>query len=67
VADRDEHSGADARRRARRRRALDEVFGDVVPDVTKDESADSSGRRRARDDIDPRDDDIRREVPPHHT
>ncbi len=52
---------AEARRRAaaeqrRRRRDLDEVFGDVLPDTTSDEQG---GRDR-------RDDEILRDVPPHH-
>jgi hypothetical protein len=50
-----------ARRRAaeqrRRRRDLDEVFGDVLPDTTSDE-------QRVRD---RRDDEILRDVPPHHS
>jgi hypothetical protein len=58
---------SDARRRARRRRALDEVFGDTVPDVTQDETAEpvagGSSPRRPSDD---RDDEIKSDVPPHH-
>ncbi|MGI8993319.1 MAG: hypothetical protein ACR2FP_03355 [Nocardioidaceae bacterium] len=41
-----------------RRRSLDEVFGDVLPDWTRDERGDRS---------DPgRDADYLRDVPPHH-
>jgi hypothetical protein len=57
----------DPRRRARRRRALDQVFGDVLPDVTGDDSGDSGGSRPAQGDSDARDDEIRRDVPPHHS
>jgi hypothetical protein len=60
---------SDARRRARRRRALDEVFGDVVPEVTQDESADSAAAASGpspRRPTDERDDEIRSDVPPHH-
>jgi hypothetical protein len=46
---------------AARKRRLDEVFGDVLPETTGDE----------RDDRDPGDDDasdrwLREQVPPHH-
>ena len=49
----------------RRRRALDDVFGDVVPDATSD---DGGGLRRASvaPAADERDDEISRDVPPHH-
>jgi hypothetical protein len=60
----------DAQRRARRRRRLDEVFGEVVPDVTRDESSDDGAGLRPRGPADPsddRDDEIKRDVPPHHT
>jgi hypothetical protein len=59
-----------ARRKARRRKTLDDVFGDVLPSVTSDESAEGSGRRKpsvTSGDRDDRDDEIRRDVPPHHT
>ena len=50
----------DALRHAlRKRRRLAEVFGDVLPDTTADERSGGS----VRDDSD---DDLRREVPPHH-
>jgi hypothetical protein len=44
-----------------RKPSLDEVFGDVLPDTTGDEREASrpSGRHT-------RDDDILRDVPPHH-
>ena len=70
MADDRSANDSDAHRRARRRRALDDVFGDVVPDVTQDESdesaetaVESGGRRRRADD---RDAEIERDVPPHH-
>jgi hypothetical protein len=66
----DEHDrrqrASDARRRARRRRKLDDVFGEAVPDLTRDEAADSGPRSTPRRPADDRDDEIRREVPPHH-
>jgi hypothetical protein len=43
--------------RARRRAA---VFGDVLPDQTRDERDPAGAPTESRDD------DIRREVPPHH-
>lgn len=53
----------DAAAEARRRHAL-ELLGDVLPDVTQDESGPGWGE------ADPgarsRDDDLRRDVPPHH-
>lgn len=48
----------DGARLAARRRAIDEVFGDVLPDATSDE-------RGARPD-DSRDEELLRDVPPHH-
>jgi hypothetical protein len=57
----------DARSKARRRRELDDVFGEPLPDVTSDENP-SSGRRRRSSGApsEERDDEIRRDVPPHH-
>jgi hypothetical protein len=58
---------AGRRRAARRRRRLDEVFGEVVPEATRDESAGpASGPTRRRGSTDERDDELRRDVPPHH-
>jgi hypothetical protein len=69
-ADSDPKAATDRRRRrARRRRDLDEVFGDVLPSVTSDESPSDSSRPRSRpspDGADPRDEEILRDVPPHH-
>jgi hypothetical protein len=48
---------AEARRRRRQRRVA-EVFGDVLPDTTSDER-DPSGPSN-------RDEEYRRDVPPHH-
>jgi hypothetical protein len=69
MGDRDrQQRESDTRRRARRRRALDEVFGDAVPDVTQDESAEQvAGRSSPRRPSDDRDDEIRSDVPPHHS
>jgi hypothetical protein len=49
-----------AHRSADRRRRRAVVFGDVLPDQTRDDR-DPDGPATAR-----RDDDLRREVPPHH-
>jgi hypothetical protein len=61
-------SESDARRKARRRKALDDVFGEALPDVTADEPAESARRRRGSGSTaDERDDEIRRDIPPHHS
>ncbi len=55
--------GADqARRLAARRKRLDSIFGDVLPEVSGDESA----RERAREGGAGSDEWLRRNVPPHH-
>ena len=55
--------GADpVRRQAAVRRRLAEVFGDVLPDATRDENDPAEESRQGRD----RDEDLLREVPPHH-
>lgn len=41
------------------RARLDRVFGDVLPDTTRDERSDGGG-------CGGRDDELRRDVPPHH-
>jgi hypothetical protein len=43
------------------RRRLDEVFGDVLPEITRDEAAESTGEPAA-----PGDDWLRANRPPHH-
>ena len=46
----------------RERRRLDEVFGDVLPEVTRDEAPDAADERSAG-----RDDEwLRANRPPHH-
>lgn len=55
-------SGAAARRAATRRK-LDDVFGDVLPDVTRDELDDGSDRPSGTTD---RDQWYRDNRPPHH-
>jgi len=45
-----------------RRRRLDEVFGEVLPDVTGDERDEQDGGSADRD----RDGWLRDQVPPHH-
>jgi hypothetical protein len=49
--------------------ALDEVFGDVLPDSTRDDRIDDEagwGDVRDADAQDRREADLRRDVPPHH-
>jgi hypothetical protein len=46
--------------RERRRRRLAEVFGDVLPEQTKDDAAETET------DPDATDEWLRRQVPPHH-
>lgn len=53
--DRNEDGEKVGKRRRRSRRDLDAIFGDVLPDVTNDEPK-----------VKERDEDLRREVPPHH-
>lgn len=47
-------------RAAERRRRRAAVFGDVLPDQTRDERDPGGASTESRDE------DIRREVPPHH-
>lgn len=42
-----------------RRVRLDLIFGDVLPDTTRDEPSETGSHGG-------RDDDLRRDVPPHH-
>ena len=49
-----------AEREARRRR-LEKVFGDVLPDQTRDDADESAG-----DSGDAGEDWLKRQVPPHH-
>jgi hypothetical protein len=68
MSDESDEDRPDAHRRARRRRALDDVFGDVLPSVTSDESSGSTDPPRPSRAVsaDERDEEIRRDVPPHH-
>ena len=50
-------AAAEARRRARRRAA---VFGDVLPESTSDDRDQGAGE------ADSREDELKRNVPPHH-
>ena len=59
---------------AERRRRRAEVFGDVLPETTADERGETwneggSGASSAsdRDKVDPSEEWLRRQVPPHHT
>jgi hypothetical protein len=53
---------------------LDDVFGEVLPDATRDEVDDESSRRggtrrsgpRDRRPLSSRDEELLRDVPPHH-
>ena len=66
MSDESDEDSPDAHRRARRRRALDDVFGDVLPSVTGDESGGSVDPPARDVSADERDEEIRRDVPPHH-
>jgi len=54
------------RERARRRRRLAEIFGDVLPDQTADDAREAleSGDRRTEEKV--QEDWLRSQVPPHH-
>lgn len=54
-------SASEQERRARLRRAA-ELLGDLEPSTTRDETAEGWGERGAGS----RDDELRRDVPPHH-
>jgi hypothetical protein len=54
-------SSDETSKRARRRRA-ERLLGDLVPETTGDESDEGWSEQ----DDDSRDDDLRRDVPPHH-
>jgi hypothetical protein len=49
-------------KKARRRRA-DRLLGEILPDITNDESDEGWSEK---DEGDTRDDELRRDVPPHH-
>jgi hypothetical protein len=51
-----------AAERARRRRA-ERLLGGLLPDQTRDESGDAWGEREGAE---ARDDELKRDVPPHH-
>jgi hypothetical protein len=53
-----------AARRDRSKSRLDEVFGDVLPATTRDDLDDAEPTRRTADAT--RDEELRRDVPPHH-
>ena len=46
--------------RARRRRRLDSIFGEVLPDSTTDDRSPDAGSGSSRDA------ELQRDVPPHH-
>jgi hypothetical protein len=47
--------------KAARRRRAERLLGNLLPDQTRDESGDGWGER-----ADSRDEELKREVPPHH-
>jgi hypothetical protein len=61
-ADKREAAAREATERARRRAR---IFGDVLPDQTNDDCDGSASDWSDRDGSD-RDEEIRRDVPPHH-
>ena len=48
---------------AERKRRLDRIFGDVLPEQTRDDTASEAGEARGDDAAD---EWLRRQVPPHH-
>jgi hypothetical protein len=54
-----------ARREARRRRRLAEIFGDVIPEQTSDD-AEEPGAADRRTGEQAQEDWLKRQVPPHH-
>lgn len=58
-------AGADPAGSAARRRRLDEVFGDVLPEATEDDAPDAETRAGQPADLDER--WYRENRPPHHT
>lgn len=66
------HQDAGADSLAQSKRALDRVFGDVLPDTTRDDRLTGSDAERgdaSASDVaasQRRDEDLLREVPPHH-
>lgn len=57
----DADDSADTSKPSRRKLTMAEVFGDVLPDGTSDERAPDP-----REDVDARERDLLRDVPPHH-
>ncbi len=57
----DADDSADTPKPSRRKLTMAEVFGDVLPDGTSDERAPDP-----REDVDARERDLLRDVPPHH-
>ncbi len=53
---------------ALRRRRLDAIFGDVLPDATRDERGEGrdAGEPGGGSDVAARERDLLRDVPPHH-
>jgi hypothetical protein len=64
-ADETARSRERAREEARRRRRLEEIFGDVIPEQTSDdaEPGDQADRRTGEK---AQEDWLKRQVPPHH-
>ena len=48
--------------RERRRRKAEELLGDLMPDTTRDETDEGWSEQKGGS----RDDELRRDVPPHH-
>lgn len=62
-----EHRGAGAQDDDRVRRRLDEVFGDVLPEITRDETGDPGDERPAAQGLEAQGDEwLRANRPPHH-
>lgn len=55
-----------AQERAERRRRMAEIFGDVIPEQTSDDTAESGDRADRRTAEKEQEDWLERQVPPHH-
>jgi hypothetical protein len=55
-----------ARELAQRRRRMAEIFGDVIPDQTSDDAADSGEGQDRRTEEKSQEDWLKSQVPPHH-
>jgi hypothetical protein len=55
-----------AQQEAQRRRRLDEIFGDVLPEQTSDDTGEPGDRADRRTEEKAQEDWLKSQVPPHH-